>query len=355
MKILILNTDYSGFLTWLYKTNPGLEGSRYDRQMAVRNDTLFGVSDAYSRAFRALGHDSREIHVNNGRMQAAWARERGLTPPDADSKAITNPFILSLKRRMRRFRRFLDPLAGHLGLTPSLSPVSAGVLLAQIEDYDPDVVINQELAMIDSKMMRRIVRGNRLLVAQCGIDPTPGLDVEPYDFGVSLLPWVVEIFEKKGLPAQQWSLGFDTKVLGELGPPPPKDIEISFVGTAGADHSARIKLLEAVAARRPLTLHLSSDSNLPRNSPLWDIDRGPVWGRQMYDVLRRSKITLNSHIGAARGMAGNMRLFEATIFTPTPWGTPSWRAGYSQPSRRRCDRAREPRQPRRRFAASWAP
>jgi spore maturation protein CgeB len=32
----------------------------------------------------------------------------------------------------------------------------------------------------------------------------------------------------------------------------------------------------------------------------------------MYEVLRRSKITLNSHIDAAQGMAGNMRLYEAT-------------------------------------------
>ena len=32
----------------------------------------------------------------------------------------------------------------------------------------------------------------------------------------------------------------------------------------------------------------------------------------MYQVLRRSRITLNSHIDLAGGEAGNMRLFEAT-------------------------------------------
>ena len=37
-----------------------------------------------------------------------------------------------------------------------------------------------------------------------------------------------------------------------------------------------------------------------------------VYGRDMYDVLRRSRITLNSHIDVARGSATNLRLFEAT-------------------------------------------
>ena len=32
----------------------------------------------------------------------------------------------------------------------------------------------------------------------------------------------------------------------------------------------------------------------------------------MYDVLRRSKITLNFHINIAEGWANNMRLYEAT-------------------------------------------
>ena len=33
----------------------------------------------------------------------------------------------------------------------------------------------------------------------------------------------------------------------------------------------------------------------------------------MYQTLRRSKITLNSHIDIAEREAGNMRLFEATV------------------------------------------
>jgi len=39
---------------------------------------------------------------------------------------------------------------------------------------------------------------------------------------------------------------------------------------------------------------------------------GHAWGREMYEVLRRSKITLNHHIEVAGPFANNSRVFEAT-------------------------------------------
>ena len=39
---------------------------------------------------------------------------------------------------------------------------------------------------------------------------------------------------------------------------------------------------------------------------------GQLWGCEMYQVLRHSKITLNHHIGVAGAYANNMRLFEST-------------------------------------------
>src|SRR5689334_9037645 len=77
MKILILNTDYPEFLADLYAENPGLEDRPYSEQVRVRYESLFGVADFYSSALRDLGHDARDIFVNNEAMQAAWAREHG--------------------------------------------------------------------------------------------------------------------------------------------------------------------------------------------------------------------------------------------------------------------------------------
>jgi len=78
------------------------------------------------------------------------------------------------------------------------------------------------------------------------------------------------------------------------------------------DHRQRIALLEAVAKRYDLKLFGSPSKTLPATSPLHRCFQGEVWGADMYQTLRRSRVTLNSHIDLAGREAGNMRLFEAT-------------------------------------------
>jgi hypothetical protein len=97
-----------------------------------------------------------------------------------------------------------------------------------------------------------------------------------------------------------------------LPPAPAVDIHVSFVGTVSPDHQQRIALLEAVARRYDLKLFGNPPQALPASSPLHRCFQGEVWGADMYQTLRRSHITLNSHIDMAGREAGNMRLFEAT-------------------------------------------
>src|SRR5437764_1996666 len=122
MRILILNADYPRFLTWLYRGQSELENASYAVQMAARNASLFGVADFYSRNFAALGHAAAEIHVNNPRLQAAWARERGLAVdlPVAAAAAATRHERLPgwLQRAVAPFKPVLRPLARKVGLSP---------------------------------------------------------------------------------------------------------------------------------------------------------------------------------------------------------------------------------------------
>ena len=71
-------------------------------------------------------------------------------------------------------------------------------------------------------------------------------------------------------------------------------------------------LLEAVAKRHDLKMWGNLPRSLPASSPLRRCFQGEVWGTDMYQVLRRSRVTLNSHIDLVAQEAGNMRLFEAT-------------------------------------------
>lgn len=314
MKILILNADTDEFLRWFYRSSPGLEHTSYDTQLAARHETLYGFSDFYSRNFAALGHEAREIFTSNIWLQSAWAREHGLATPSLPTSILREDshLVSRIKRVLRRYKSTLMPIGKGLGLVRTTPSFVKSILLAQVEEMRPDVIINQTTSVIDADTMRLMKANDRTLVVQQGVALPNGADVSPYDFGVSMLPWVVDRFREQGIQGEQVHLAFETSVLDRLGPAPAKDIEVSFVGNIAASHGTRIKLLEQIAERFPIALWLPSLSGLPADSPLRKYHRGQAWGRGMYDVLRRSRIVWNSHIDDARDFAGNMRLFEAT-------------------------------------------
>ncbi len=296
--------------------HPGLERASYEHQLASRYDTLFGVADFYSLNFRALGHQATEIFVNNAWLQCAWANEHGmkvpLPLPPTNHVPGSGEMIMTMKRKLHPIRTVLAPLAKKLGYMASLSQMLQKILLAQVEAFEPDVILNQIPELVTSDIMSRTVRRNRILIVQHGNSPPANFDARPYTFAIAIVPSIIEFFRAKGLPAEYYHLGFEPAVLDRLSTAPEKDIAVSFIGGLSSNHTQRIALLEAVASEFPIALHLSQFAGIPSSSPLRRHVRGEVWGREMYEIMRRSKITLNSHIDAAGGVAANLRLYEAT-------------------------------------------
>jgi len=313
MRILVLNADYPRFLAWLYRRQPGLEHASYADQMAARNASLFGLADFYSRNFTALGHPAAEIHVNNPGLQAAWAREHGMAFDAPQAVAERPTFPGWLERAVTPFKPLLRPLARKVGLSPKLDQQAENILLAQVEEFRPDLVLNQDVFHVDTRLMRRIKGiGNPILIGQVGIEPSRGEDWSIYDLLISQLPTTVKFFRALGVRAEVNHLAFEPAILDVLPAAPAADVEVSFVGSVSVDHRQRIALLEAVAQRYELKLWGNRPPTLSASSPLQRCFQGEVWGADMYQVLRRSRITLNSHIDLAGREAGNMRLFEAT-------------------------------------------
>jgi hypothetical protein len=211
------------------------------------------------------------------------------------------------------FKPILRPLARKIGLSPRLDKQAEKILLAQIEEFRPDVVLNQDTFHVDTSLIRRIKGiGNPILIGQVGIEPSRGEDWTVYHLMMSQLSTTVNFFRNLGVNSKVNHLAFEPAILDTLPKAPAADIDVSFVGTVSADHRQRIALLEAVAERYDLKLFGSRPQALPASSPLHRCYQGEVWGTEMYQVLRRSRITLNSHIDMAGREAGNMRLFEAT-------------------------------------------
>lgn len=286
MKILILDTYYERFLTRFYSKNPEIQALDYrahlKRLMALR----FGTFDAYSHYFKLNGHEAEEIIINDGQLQAKWAKENGFgvfaLPP------LMSNGINFLFGRDWRF----------------------AVLLKQVQAARPDVLFIHEQSILTDAMVKELKRHVRLTVCQTASPLLARRSYASIDLFLTSFPHFVEIFRAKGINAEYVKLGFDARILKEISMDDPKEI-LTFVGGVSRYHPERIQMLENVSFLFPLVCYgyTKGVSLSTRLKKCW---RDEVWGLTMYQKLRGSRMSLNLHAQAAGECANNMRLYEAT-------------------------------------------
>jgi spore maturation protein CgeB len=312
MRILILTHDYPGFLTSFHQQNPELETASYEEHLQARVDSLFGVADFYSRNLRALGHEARDLYINNEFMQSAWAREHSVPA----STSIPTKRVKSVLDRMQRIRsspvlRPLKPLLRPLAERLDGRRTLFEILAAQIRHYKPDVILSQAIQAIPDEFLREFKKDVPLMVGQIASPFSSDKQFRAYDLMISSLPNFVDRFRKQGMKAELVRLAFDAPINGKI-PASTPSIDVSFVGTLSADHQDRLDFLETVASRLDLHVWGRVLSSLPAGSALRRCHHGDAFGREMYAILQKSRITLNFHIDVAEQYANNLRLYEAT-------------------------------------------
>jgi hypothetical protein len=295
MRFLITNCDYPAFLSCLYAQNPGLTEAPYAEQLRVRNESLFGTADFYSEHLRRLGHDAIDIHINNKALQLAWAREQGITVPGDVAWTF----------RLRR------------GIVPWLSRQRSSrwmyaILRAQIEQYQPDVVLNHQVALAPD-FFRSIRPQHGLLIGQHAATALPaGADFGGYDLMLSSFPPTLEFFRPRGIAVRLLRLGFDPRALTAARPADAPEYQVTMVGSLEGVHRERLLWLEELCRALPqLRVFGPAPTHLPASSPIHAHYEGQAWGRAMFGVLSRSRIAINHH-GSVPPYANNMRLYEAT-------------------------------------------
>src|SRR5690242_2578974 len=132
-RILLLNTDYPAFLSWLYRSRPTLVLRSFARQLAARNASLFGTADFMSHHLEAAGHAAIDVHANNRPLQEAWMAEGGSSE--------------SIVRRLRRRRRLV--------LRPDEDRFYE-ILAAQIRAFKPDIIYNHDISSIPASRLDAI-------------------------------------------------------------------------------------------------------------------------------------------------------------------------------------------------------
>jgi hypothetical protein len=270
MRVLIVDTCYEAFLRSHYRQHPGLADRSYEAQWRSLMDTFFGTADAYSHFLGELGHDAHEVVVNCEQLQAAWARQHEVA------------------------------VAGEQ------------VLLAQVEEFQPDVVYLQNLHAVSDGMMAELRRRGALVVGQIASEAPPVERLRMFDLLLTSFPHFVDEFRAAGVDTEYFRIGFDPRVLERLGEPAVEH-EVVFVGALNGFRHRRGNAGLARAARRLPVEFWGYDlrGRMPW-SPIRRRYLGEAWGIDMVRVLASSRVVLNRHIGVAREYANNMRLYEAT-------------------------------------------
>jgi spore maturation protein CgeB len=293
VRIAVVDTYYSAFVAEHYRRRPELRGADYDEQQAALMARCFGTSDAYSRYLNELGHEAVELAVSCFELQAAWAREHGC------SSLLR--LVGSLPTRVGGAARahFLHDVAN-----------------AQIAQLDPEVIYLQDLWFFRREELDAFRSAGRLVVGQIASRP-PGPELlSCFDLITTSFPHFVERFREAGIDSEYLAIAFYERVLDRLretgvDPSPGADrpYGVSFIG--GLDpsvHGSGVALLERLSARVAIDVWGYG----ARRSNLRGRYRGEAWGLDMYEVLGRSRISLNRHIDVAEGYANNMRMFETT-------------------------------------------
>lgn len=202
------------------------------------------------------------------------------------------------------------------------------ILLAQIEDHGTEVFYNLDPMRYQSDFVRSLPGCVKKAIAWRAA-PSPGADFSAYDLVVCNFPSILEGYRRAGMRTAYFAPAFDQE-MAPYAANTDRPIDILFVGGFSRHHQRRAGLLLAVAGLSPecnVVMHLDQSrltvwaesalgrvllpSHLRRPDALRQLAGAPVFGRDLYTVLSRSKIVVNAAIDMAGEDRGNMRCFEA--------------------------------------------
>jgi hypothetical protein len=302
MRFFIVTTDYPGFLDSLYQADPDLADRTFAEQYRVRMDQLFATNDFFSTNLRKFGHEAVDMVCNHRRLQLAWAREH--VPLLYRLYQIGDHLspVRSLVKR-RSGKRIDHAMLDH-------------ILLRQIQEFQPDVLINMAMETIDSaqlKAVRAQCASIRMVIGQISAPLTETMtDLSGYNLIISTLPHFVAEFRARGVQSELLKLAFEETILDRI----PRDgtrYDVTHIGGYSPLHAERNQLLETLAGQVPIQFWGYGENNLPAESLVLKNFKGPAWGRSMYAIRAQSRIVVTRHVSSVvRDCCGNMTMFETT-------------------------------------------
>jgi len=331
MRLLKLGIYHTTYLRDFYAERPQLETQAYSTQHQILIDDCFGSSDFWTQALNKLDYQTTDVIANAEPLQKQWARENDLSFDD-------NHWLYS-------------------------------IAAAQIKKFRPRVLLVADYSTFTAEFLRNIKRecpSIRLVLGWCGAPYDDSSVFGEWNIVLSCIPELVADFRSKGHRSFHVNHAFAPRILDQLDSVSPPSVDFAFVGSIlkqSRFHIGRERILSELVRHTDLQIwsevkHISpkqSGDNFVRRKarramnaatsagvPEYffnslpfvkrvapeqsfaataeqEIDerisrrtRPPVFGIKMFQLLRQSRVVLNTHIDVSPLSASNMRLFEAT-------------------------------------------
>jgi spore maturation protein CgeB len=286
MKIILFWSYYNKYLEQLYQSNSSLSNLSYKEQQNYILSDYFGWPPALVRRIGEKGHEVEILIVNSRPLQQAWAKENSCKFDDRNWEY--------------------------------------DIPLQQVKQFQPDIIWMGSMFQYFGEYLDQLKVYCRKIFAWIAYPPPSSLNLSAVDCILTSHTNFQEYFTGLGKPCEIVLPTFEPRIL-EYCPEVDRDIECSFIGSLSYGHLQRMNTLKQLVTQTPLQIW----SSLPRllskgllqpkfiqSYMSMGIVRkrmnNSVWGMDMYRIFRRSQITINVHLDAAAGLAGNMRMFEAT-------------------------------------------
>lgn len=330
MRLLKLGIYHSTYLRNFYARQHALKSQPYAVQHRALIDDCFGSSDFWTEALNKLNYETVDTIANAEFLQKKWAREN-------DFKFDENNWLFS-------------------------------IAAAQIKKFRPDMLLVADYSTFTADFLKNVKRecpSIRLVLGWCGA-PYNDLSVfREWNIALSCVPEMVMDFRSKGVRSHHVNHAFAPRILNRLDLKSQPNTDFAFIGSLvkqnrfhlqreqlllhlveqtslqiwseikrpsfkqRRDAFARRKAYQTVAAARvagfpeqflnrlPVVRKIARWSALPVLEQEFDErivvrTRPPLFGMEMFQQLRNSRVVFNNHIDISPVSASNMRLFETT-------------------------------------------
>jgi glycosyltransferase involved in cell wall biosynthesis len=294
---------YPQVIKWFYNANPASVTEPYSRQYELLTAQVLDHVTSYIRVLNQTGNYALEIISNAFPLIHAWKRENNL------------PEYFSIKE----------------------------TILHQLKKFKPQAIWLDDLSLVDEAFIAEIkssIPELKLLITHlCApFNKSIANKLKLFDLTITCTPSFLQELHSLGLNAALIYHGFDKEILKIMVSAGNRNHDLVFSGslyTGSAFHQGRIQFLERlIEAGLNVELFANTESHLKfsarkiyeflKHGPatahamryyskrLIKHLNPPVFGKEMYSLLGKSKICFNMHGEVAGNSAGNIRMFEAT-------------------------------------------